>query len=326
MSIIKPFYSVKITAIDCGFVLAVNGCVEERLSDAEVYNQELPINQWLKDGENIIDIHMLNIPNYATGKLALLETGKLTLDLFVKEYGTDKKIHLSSTHYDSSKLKRNNSELREVIFNDTETLFKSIATSTKKVSSSIINNELIAKDNGEYQTGEYTLSEGITKSLQISHSVILPCPFPEYKFFQADELTYHEALSDEQWEATRADLIKAYQPIWNAIKDDDSEAMVQLFSARCSEYDQAFYTEEGQNLKELIAHLRSIIHDDVWTQFELDIENVDVTVAYNGKITWLRTWELPLVHAIKFKHTTAELEKCIPFMFSKFDGKWEIVR
>ncbi len=326
-NIVKPVYTVKIRSSRCGFKLLINGCLEEVIG-GEPVNQEYLINQWLKNGTNTIELHQCNIHDESTGKAGILLDAKLSLELRVKEHGTSESILLSTTLFDASKLKRTNVlGGHRVDYDDVPALYTSIEGSSPAQHFNIIDGELIDSESGAFSVGDYELKKGITNALQVTQKVTLPCPFPEWKFFSADTVPYHVTLSDEDWKATRALMIKeAYQPVWDAINNKDIDAMQALFRSRCAEYDQAFYTQEGQNLYELVVHLVGIINDPVWTQLRLDFDDVDLHVAMNEKISWLHTWELPMVSAFKFEHVSANLEKRIPMMFSKFNGQWEIVR
>ena len=104
------------------------------------------------------------------------------------------------------------------------------------------------------------------------------------------------------------------------------EAIKPLFAGRGKEYDQAFYKPDGQDLYEMRVHLNDIVHDKKRELQPLQLEKVDVCVAYNNKLTWLHTFDYILYSGIKFNFTNADLETCIPMFWARFDGQWEIVR
>lgn len=120
---------------------------------------------------------------------------------------------------------------------------------------------------------------------------------------------------------------EVYQPVWQALKDNDAKALKALFFERGKEYDQAFYKEAGKDVYEMVVHLRSLVgNDDLSSVRDLDINACDVAVAYNNKLSWLHNWDLSLSSVLDFKHLDADLVTRIPVMFARFDGKWEIVR
>ena len=121
-------------------------------------------------------------------------------------------------------------------------------------------------------------------------------------------------------------MLEVYKPVWDALKNDDTKALETIFGPRCKEYDQAFYTEEGQNLYELIVYLKSLINDEGLALREMPLDTVDVCVSFNLKMIWLHNWDLSLSSTLSFEFKNADLETRIPIFFSKFDGKWEVVR
>ncbi len=325
MNYTKPFYTLKINSKHCGYRLAVNGCLVEEDRIGEPLNMEYPINQWLKNGENTIDIHHLNITTL-TDDTSMHEEGQFTVELRVKEHGEQHSTVVSTIAYDATKLKRYGEDDYLVDFDNQKALLDSIAESSKPIQFDIVDEQIKESDSGAFQVIGYEVKKGITKALQITQTIQLPTPFPLWRFFEADDLIYHNDYSDDDWLEERANMIKVYQPLWDALNTNDTEAMKKLFAARCKEYDQAFYMEDGQNLWELIVHLRGIIKDDEWVLSELEFDAVDFCVAFNHKITWLHHWKLSLDSSLIFEHVEADFEKSIPVMWSKFDGQWEIVR
>lgn len=324
MNYSKPFYILKISSLHCGYELMVNGCPIDDNLIGEPITIEQPINPWIRNGENVIEIHHLNIKTMS-GATGMHENGRLTLELRVKESGQNESVVISKIVYDASKLKRKEGSSL-VDFSGQEALFSSIEGSTEQGQYEIVDDQLVPSSSGTLKVGKYEAKEGEAQALMISQTVNIPAPFPEWRFFQADTLKYHFDLTDDEWSKARYELLDVYKPVWEALKADDTEALETLFSLRCAEYDKAYYKQEGQNLYELIVHLKSIIQDDDWALRNLKYEGVDVCVSNNLKMSWLHSWDLPLVSSLAFNHTSADLEKIIPIFFSKFDDKWEIVR
>ncbi len=318
----KPFYTIKIKTQHCGYRLAVNGCLIEEDRAGVPVSMEYPINQWLKNGENTIDLYHLNIITSEKRK-SLRADGVLSLELRVKENGEQKSIVLSRTEYDGSKIVGLEDK---VDYADIEALTDSISNSSRPMIFEVDNNKIVESKSGAFNVGKYEVKEGITKALQITQTVNLPAPFPLWRFFEADALIYHNDLSDEDWKAERVSMLKVYQPLWDAFNNDDTNAMKSLLAARCKEYDLAFYTEEGQNLYELIVHIKGIINDENRELRKLEYKRVDLCVSFNHKMTWLHAWDRSNISSLAFDFTNADLETRIPVMWSKFDGKWEIVR
>ncbi len=324
MNFKQPFYTIKLNTRHCGYVIAVNGCVIDEDRIGELSNTEYPINHFLKNGNNSIDIHQLNImtPGEQTG---MHEEGFLTLSLCVRENDSTESMVLSETVYDATKL---NIIDFEPDYTDMDNLLASIERSSPKSQFDIVDNKVVINDGGAFSVGHYELQKGPCHALQITQTVNLPAPFPLWRFFQADDLTPHNDLSDDEWIATRKMMIEqVYQPVYQALLDDDTEALTALFAGRGKELDQAFYKKDGQDVYEMVKHLKGIINNPDFQPIRaLKFDYCDVAVAFNQKMTWLHNWDLTMSGKLEFKHKEAEIVTRIPVQFARFDGNWEIVR
>ncbi|PKG83067.1 hypothetical protein CXF85_12020 [Colwellia sp. 75C3] len=321
----QPFYTLRLNSQNCGYRITVNGCFIEEQRHGEMNVMEYPINQWLKNGDNLFDIYHINIPTPA-GITGLRNDGKLTLELCVRENSGSETTIINRTIYDGSHLKI---EDDSVDYTDIEGLLSSLSTSFLTNKFDVVSNKIVPSDTGEFSIEDYQVKKGeYNHALQTTQNITLPAPFPLWRFFKADELTNHNELSDEQWEATRKNMInEVYQPVWKALRDNDAKALKALFLERGKEYDQAFYKEEGKDVYEMVVHLRSLVdNEDLSPVRDLNINACDVAVAFNNKLTWLHDWDLSLSEKIEFEHLGTDLLTSIPLKFARFDGKWEIVR
>ncbi len=205
MNFKQPFYTVKLNTRHCGYRIAVNGCVIDEDRIGELSNTEYPINHYLKNGNNSIDIHHLNITTKGDEKTGMHEEGFLTLSLCVRGNDSTESMVLSQTVYDATKL---NMVDFGPVYTDMDNLLASIERSTPKSQFDIVDNNVIINDKGAFSVGHYELKEGQCLALQITQTVNLPAPFPLWRFFQADDLTPHNDLSDDEWIATRKMMIE----------------------------------------------------------------------------------------------------------------------
>lgn len=321
----KPFYSLRLKSNNAGYRLSVNGCLIEEHNSLQPNQMEYPINHWLKNGTNTFDIYHLNVPT-GFGKLGLRADGEVTFELCVRENDQVEAIVIQKTIYLGATL---NLDENRVDYADVDALLSTLKSSTLPCQFNIIDEQITHDESGAFIIGEYQVKKGITKALHISQKITLPAPFPLWRFFEADELTNHLDLTDEEWEITRKNMVEVvYQPLWQALKDNNATALKSIFSGRGKEFDQAFYKpNEGQDTYEMVHHLTGLITDqDLSDVRPLDIEDCDVYVTFNNKLAWLHNWDKTLSSVVDFKHKEADLVTRIPVMFARFDGKWEIVR
>lgn len=320
----QPVYTLRLTSKHCGYSITVNGCVIDDDISGQATSMEYPINHYLKNGDNKFDIYHRNIAN-GKGGISMRTDSTLCLELYVREHGTNEKSLVAKTIYDAAQI----SIIECVIdYDDKEQLANALAQSTSPQCFNIIDGKKVASEDGAYTVGDYTVINGVTHAMHINQTISLPAPFPLWRFFQADELTFHQDLTDQEWIDTRIDMAQnVYQPLYQALLNDDTAALTALFTERGKELDLAFYNKEGQDVFEMVRHLRGIINDPDFQEVrEVKFEACDVAVSFNNKMTWLHNWDLTMSHKATFKHITEDLVKSIPVMFARFDGQWEIVR
>lgn len=324
MNFKQPFFTLKISSLHCGYRLAVNGFPIDDNLTGEPVTIEHPINAWIKTGHNSFDIHGLNIAT-PTGKKGIHEAAKLTMEVIVKEFGTENTLILSTTHFDATQLPRLECGHR-VDYEDIALLEPCIQGSSLQSSFNIVDQQKQNNEDGAFKVLPYQVCKGPHKALSIMHSMELETPFPLWKMFESDDLITHFGLNKEEKIQAKSNLLEVYNTLWDALINKDTKALEQFFELRCSEYDIAYYTKPGQNRYELIVHLLSFVNSDDWQKADMLIGKVAVFVAYNNKSTWLHTPKHPMISGFKFNHTSADLETRIPMMWAQFDGKWEIVR
>jgi len=321
----KPFYSLRIKSNNTGYRIVINGCHIDDHRSQTTNQMEYPINHWLKNGENSFDIYHLNV-NTGFGKKGLRADGEITLELCVRENDQQDVKVINTMVYLGASLNLNKNK---VDYTDVDALFSTLNNSTKPSQFNVVNNELIPVEDGEFIIGDYQVKKGITKALHINQTVSLPAPFPRWRFFDADELTYHLDLTDEEWVSSRKQMLEeVYPPLWQALNDNDTQALTDLFKGRGEEFDQAFYKpNKGQDTFEMVHHLKGLINDqDLSSVRPLKLDESDIHVSFNKKLTWLHVFDYPLTSIVDFKHKHADIVTRIPIMFARFDGKWEIVR
>jgi len=286
---------------------------------------EYPINHWLKNGENRFDIYHLNIPT-GFDKLGLRGDGEIILELCVRENDEQENNVIHKTVYLGERL---NITDGVTDYSDVKALVSTLDSSSQPSQFNMVDGELVQSDDGSFIIGKYQVKDGITEALHINQTITLPAPFPRWRFFDADELTYHLDLTDEEWESTRKQMLEeVYQPLWQALNDNDTPALTALFKGRGEEFDQAFYKpNKGQDTFEMVHHLKGLINDqDLSSVRPLKLDESDIHVSFNKKLTWLHVFDYPLTSIVDFKHKHADIVTRIPIMFARFDGKWEIVR
>ncbi len=320
----KPFYSLRISSKNCAYKVCVNGAFVEVHRSAEALEIEYPINQWLKDGKNTIELYQHKLPDYELKKKIIRYDAEVSAHLYVKELGTDKKVKVSSLCFNGKSIPR--VEGRHMPSYENIELTKISSGSTAAGTYAIDGDHLKLDINGNYSVAEPEYCKGAHKGPLLSQEVCVPLPLPEWQFFSADKHPIHFDLNDEEYEAFRIEVMAEYQHLYDALEKKDWQAFEALVKERGDEYDQAFYLEPGETIKSFIARYELSSSDPEWELEPLDLGRMDISVAFNQQLVWMHGWDRPMSHCLWLSHTKSDMCKKYFFTFAQFNGKWKVVR
>ena len=321
----QPFYTLKINSQYCGYTIAINGCLIENHEETSPLNMEYPVNQWLKTGDNTIEIYFYNMDDPEINKAILSPKAEITCELLVKQTNTEnQKINVSTLRFIGKQVPR----IEDGYKIDYNKLSPDLtcSASTKSGHYKLTDSKLISDNSGNIVVGEITTEKGPTKSVRVIQPINIPLPFPTWQFFSAEQHKLHYDLSDDEWEAFRVELLAEYQKIYDAINSRDLNKLKPLVEDRSREYGQAFYKDDGTELNELIERINFIQSDPEWELVPPTLSRLDISVAFNHQLVWMHAWDRPMFGGIGFSHNKSDLAKAFLFIFAKIDGKWKIVR
>ncbi|WP_096087033.1 hypothetical protein [Agaribacterium haliotis] len=324
MSFHKPFYSLNIKSARCGYVICINGAYVEVHEDSESLAIEYPVNHWLKNKQNNIEVFLSTIDDPETGKARVRRDAVLEVRLYVKEAESSDKSLVSQINFDASKLNRKDENA--IDYDALNNIDEFCSGSTTPGSYAIENGKTIASTEGEYRVGSIIAQKGKSKGLCLTQPIELPLPHPEWMFFSGETHEIHFNLSDDEWEDKRTEMIAEYQKLWDALEAKDYDTFAAQISDRCKEIDLAFYRDEGQTCKNIIRKFKLNSSDPEWPLKPLSKNSLDYAVAYNQQIVWMHPWDKPMSGAIALKHTKSDMVNVYPLAFAKINGQWKIVR
>lgn len=325
MSYQKPFYSLRVSSKHLSYMLCVNGCYVEVHGSDEPLTIEYPVNQWLKNGDNSIDVYQDLLPDHELDRNIIRLDSEMIVELLVKEFGENESVCISKLCFDGAKLPRVDMEATPVPDFDASTeLF--CKGSSMPGQYSINGNTAELNPEGEYGVGDIGYEVGPHGAPRLFQHVSLPLPLPKWHFFNAEKLPIHFSLSDDEWQTFREEVLPEYQRIYDALEAQDWQTFESLCKRRCDEYDLALYREPGESLKLFIDGYKLDASDLEWELVPLAFDRVDIAVAFNNQLVWMHGWDNPLGHCIWLSHTKSDMCYKYHFMFAKFDGKWQVVR
>lgn len=310
MQIHEPEYYLKLNMQACPRFVDINGIEVERNLDAQSSSAEIPINHWIRNGENTISFHYgpedfvkARINEHSTCNFAVWVKGTLG--------GRDVNFKVADLDYNP------NYNLPEK-----ERHKNSSPAGHYKLEN---NQTVLSTSPADFEIGEVQIGSGEFESVagRIYRTFTANVPFPEWAFFSAEHLSYYPS-TDDGYEAMKNKLWPMVLELWKLFETQDMEKILPLFEARSKEIDIAYYHEPGYTLKSLEADLKN-----VYTQkYPLDRraeDEMQLVVSYNEKL-------VTLVNAATRNGTVIfyvkESDSVIFFdiVWMKKDGKWIVAR
>jgi len=302
----QPYFTLRLEMTSCYYVVVVNGApVAEDLGGLPL-NVDIPVNPWLRTGENDIRIEL-----YPKNEIQPLSpASECAAKLQVRSSGTEsgKGIVISTLRYSGQLAKTGTGTEKSTLPGK----YSSIDQFTKK------------------SDGDVTVSDVKVGSLpddfgkSFTQTVTLTTPFPEWAFFNSDLLPDLFAMSEQEIDRYFTALYKQYERINESIARKDISSILPLFEERSREIDAAFYYEKGRTIKRLEKSLKEAVSNPNYELAKLspDFLEFDMGFSYR-KMARLHRGSSAAI-GFNFKHTIGS--ENYDLIFRRQNGKWIITR
>jgi len=260
----KPVFTVNFHGTGTRYQFYVNGVLVENNPDALQVSTEIPVNYWMRSGENTLEL--IIYPDDEGEDIRA--SSKINASLQVRNYGEKKDHALGGISFVGATYK-----------NDLTAL--SYQRDLKDFS---------IKDGGGIGISDITVENDIyfEGTRKYSITIDVPSNLPLSSFFYSDTLPNSDVLNDDDFYAISAELYSILRDLHNHLEQGKIDDIMPLFSERNHETDLAFYKNEGQTEREL--------HSD----FTNDIPTLDM-LSLDDKST-LYTSELNLKLASNYRN------------------------
>lgn len=271
MSILNndPLYSLRLNTFGMRYIIRVNGVtvLKETSSNSQL-TTSLPINHWMKSGNNSIEVQVR--PSKKGEQFNPNST--FTLDLSVKQNSnqqnsyklTDIQITGSSANDGSDSLSQKDGKL------DSKNGFQ-------------------YNDNGDVVVSPISITEIPTYKggYTFKRDVYAESALPLWNFFKSDDIPDIDSYSDADYYKELDKLLTEYMKVYNAISNNDIASINSMFDERSKEIDEAFYLNNGETKDGLIESLNSASSSGQGTLVPLDNQKVLFTIEPNRKLARL---------------------------------------
>ena len=295
----KPVFTMKIHGFGTRYRVYVNGIeVYRENSSASQVTTSIPLNQWMRAGEN--SLKLIVLPSKKNTPINV--KSEVNAELYVHNDEEEKQYRLGGFNFKG---------LGDIP--ESELLGYRLET------------ELFRRDNeGELiaQGVEITKDTIFDSVVEYNQILTIPNNLPLWAFFSSDDVLNESDLSDEEFWALSAELRDHLKMIQDKLIAGAVDEVMPLFEERNNELDKAFYYSSGV----MEAKLRDSFEVDITqlNMLELKGRNVKYDSEDNLKLAAILRSQKGAAIVGNYIDSQGSIE--FPIMFRQEDGKWIITR
>lgn len=310
----KPYFTLRLEMKHCAFAVRFNGVTVFRDMEASPITLEVPINHWVRTGDNEITLSLYTFSKHKP----LSPKAECHVKLQVRPDGTphEDNLTLSTLSY----------------LGKMAPMGQELALSTRAGRYDSKRQLVEDKEGGDVRIGTVKVISPIPDEPDeagkiFTQTVTMPTPFPEWAFFKSDDLPSDiNKMPEEEFQKYRNSLFAEYKKIHQALKNKNVEPIIPLLMERNQEIDQAFYKQPGTTEKEVLAYFKRSLSDN-----NLELDDKDIKAEYyavfthsNKKLVKLETDSDQQVIAFFFKGGGGSTQHEI--ILRRKNNKWIITR
>jgi hypothetical protein len=295
----KPVFTMKIHGFGTRYRIYINNIkVYEETSGASQVTTSIPLNHWMKAGEN--SLKLLVYPNNEDAPIN--EKSEVNAEIYV-----------------------HNDEMEEHQYRIGGFNFKGLGRIHESALKGYhLETELFKQDyEGELIAHEVSVAKDtvLAGSYEYEQVFTIPNNLPRWSFFESDDVPNGYELSDGEFWELSAELRDHLKMIQDKLIAGEVDDVMPLFEERNNELNKAFYYSSGV----MEAKLRDAFETDIPQLDMLPITGRSVVYIneYNKKLASVYRGEKTAISG-NYKEGTGSLK--FPIMFRKQDGKWIITR
>lgn len=310
----KPYVTALIEMADCHFYVEINGVMINR--GAQPVTVEIPINHWLRSGENNIQLFLYTPEESKT----IAPNAHCSVSLQVRSDDAP-----SSTAQVVSRLVYSGKEA--LVGTGTEA-----STAPGKYDS---RRDFIADHGGDVEVGKVSqgpMPDSSDEGVVLTQKIVMPLPFPEWAFFHSNELPPDvDKMSDAEFDQYFKSLHAQYQRIYDALKRKDVDSILPLFEERNREMDIAMFYPLGTFRQKIGEALKDALNDPELELLDIGGTRIDGKGVSLSVYTFSNRKLVQLLRngfgsAIVFNFRNAEASEQYDIIFRRQNGQWIITR
>ena len=296
MPIERPLLKVSLGVSRCSFQIQINGAIVAHGDEGFTENYSVPINHWLRSGENSLEVLISPIRE----EINLRKNLKCHINIEIMPIQEDDK-----TVYDICSI---------VFALDPSTGLGNITESSPAGRKDSQNNYR-DDSHGDIIIGEtgFNLIDD-HGAVAIKRYFTISLPFPIWHWMESDFV--------ENSDDTKNSLLELYGKIWASIQNRTIYSLISLFAERNEELTKAYYLNDDIN-QEIAGYLQAANNPEL-EMVEIDRETTILDITGNGRLANLTRWDGDPLVAFNYKDGTGSL--VFEILYRKSGDKWVICR
>ncbi len=300
----KPVFEIKLEAFGGNYVVEINGAaIFSQYNSGGQISTTLPVNHWMRSGENIIKI--LTWPDEDDAPINPHAQIKVGLQVSNHDNPAEE-FALATINYQNKLLPKSSA-----------------------ISESSQSGKFNANNNFEADTqGDVEVYEIVERNTQRVHEferkIIIPSSLPLWEFFNSDQLPNYSAMNDEDYYQHMDILLLEYQKVQKALESNNIDSILNMFSERNKELDRAFYNPQGTLEKEIKSSLIDAASNSKLELVSLSRKFLDFTIEENNKLIKLSRVGVEPAIVLNYKNGMGSIS--FDMVFRMKDGKWILTR
>lgn len=311
MKIDKPNYYLKLKMMSCPRIVTFNGVELESDMNGNSNYSEYPINHFIRNGENIIELLLPNL-DYFEGD----DANQVNCEVEIRVRGTQNGSQVDHKVVDVVYAPVDVEKVEQTYLNS----MSAGKYNYKDESPSVADGKVFDFEAGAVKEGKkYPGGFDLTLERKFTAEV----PFPEWGFFRAEKIA-GLLETDEEFYALEAEILPLVHKMQKLYADQNLKEILNLTELRSREIDQAFYKADGTTQKDLEESIKHVF-DSKFPLSPVSEDNLQLLLSNDGKlVTMVDAGNMR--GTIFFKDTINTGFTAYTFYWMKKDGKFIIAR
>lgn len=303
----KPYFTLALDMKASSFFIYVNGVNVFSSFSGGAISTELPLNQWMRSGENTLTL-VVTPPQMGA---ALSGATAYTLALKVRSNGQPGELAQT---------------VATLVYSGKGALIGKPTGDSSPAGVFNSAQQFRTDEKGDVRVSEIEAKadQDIQNALRFTRALDIPSSLPKWAFFDSEDIPDIDAMSDSTLDKFKQPLFEEYLKVYRALQTQRIDEVLPLFDERNRELDAAFYNAPGTMRKKLRDALIDAATDKNAELVNLGNDSVGFEIEENKKLARLNRNDFKPAIVQNFKNSIGSQSFDLVFRYK--GGKWILTR